>query len=192
VWADQSGNGINATMATASRQPSIVYDSINGLPVIRFGGAQSLYLTSQVQPQSFTVFIVGKNSKSTETFSMILGPGGNSPNNKLRWENGSQVLFVGLGNNMPIITPTIGNTRVYHVLSARYNGSAMGVYRDGNLVSTHSFTTTGPWSLAQVGGWFSRYFMVGDLAEVLVYDTALSDSNHDSTNDYLRTKYALP
>jgi Concanavalin A-like lectin/glucanases superfamily len=157
--------------------------------VIRFNGTQSLYLDIFAQPTTFTVFVVGKNSMPSESFSMILGPGGNAPNNQLRWENGSQALFVGTGNNLPIITSSLGNTRIYHALSASYNGAVMNVYRDGNAVSSHPFTTTGPWTLASVGSWYSSYYMQGDLAEVVIYDRALSESERASVNAYLRSKY---
>lgn len=193
TWADQSGNGRNASMlATLSRQPFFVSNALNGRPVVRFTGAESMYLDVFAQPTTFSVFVVGKNSNPSESFSMILGPGGSSPNNQLRWENGSQALFVGTGNNLPVITSSIGNTRVYHALSARYDGSTMTAYRDGNLTSTSSFATTGPWTLASVGSWYSTYFMQGDLAEVVIYDRALSESERSTVNAYLRGKYALP
>jgi hypothetical protein len=193
-WADQSGFGNHAYMPNTNpgRQPTLVTNALNGKPIIRFGGAQSLALTSPVSPNSFTIFIVGKNSMSSESFSMILGPGGSSPNNQMRWENGSSALFDGASNNLPTITSSIGNTRVYHALSVRYNGSTMQVYRDGNLISTHTFTTTGPWTLGQIGAWYSSHFMVGDLAEVLIYSSSLSESDRLSTNNYLKGKYALP
>ncbi|AUX39970.1 uncharacterized protein SOCE26_013650 [Sorangium cellulosum] len=191
-WQDQSGNGNTAATTLAARQPTLVSSALNGKPVLRFHGAQMLTLANQLEPTHFTVFVVGKNSKASESFSMILGPGGSTPNNQLRWENGSQALFVGLGNNMPVITSTIGNTRVYHALSARYDGSTMKVYRDGNLASSHHFTTTGPWILLQIGAWFASYWMEGDLAEILVYESALSEGDRGAVNSYLRGKYALP
>jgi hypothetical protein len=191
TWPDQSGNGRNGVMATLSRQPTFVTNALNGRPVVRFGGAQSLSLNTPVQPTTFSVFVVGKNSKPTESFSMILGPGGNWPNNQLRWENGSQALFVGTSNGMPVVTSSIGNTRVYHVLSATYTGSTLSVYRNGGLISTHSFSTNGPWTLAQVGAWYSSHFMQGDLAEVMVYDRSLPSSERSSVESYLRSKYAL-
>ncbi len=123
---------------------------------------------------------------------MILGPGGSSPNNQMRWENGSQALFVGTGNNLPTTTSNIGNTRVYHALSVRYDGTTMTVYRDGNLISTHTFTTTGPWTLSQIGAWYSQYFLIGDIAEILIYPTALSSTDRTTTNSYLKLKYNLP
>jgi Concanavalin A-like lectin/glucanases superfamily len=191
-WLDQSGNGRHASMATAARQPFFVSGALNGQPVLRFTGAESMYLDIFAQPTTFSIFIVGKNSNPSESFSMILGPGGNSPNNQLRWENGSQALFVGTGNNLPVITSPIGNTRVYHALSARYNGSSMTVFRDGNTVSTHTFVTSGPWTLASVGSYYSSFFMQGDLAEVLIYDRVLSETERLSVNAYLRGKYNLP
>ncbi|WP_438007364.1 LamG-like jellyroll fold domain-containing protein [Sorangium sp. So ce321] len=191
-WRDQSGNGNRADSDVAAGQPTLVSSALNGKPVIRFHGAQSLFLAEQLEPTHFTVFVVGKNGKASETFSMILGPGNSSPNNQLRWENGSQALFVGLGNDMPIVTSTIGNTRVYHALSARYDGSTMTVYRDGNRASSHDFTTTGPWVLLQIGAWFSSFYMEGDLAEIVVYESALSEGDRGTVNSYLRRKYALP
>jgi hypothetical protein len=191
-WQDQSGRGHHATMSLASRQPSLVTGALGGKPVIRFSGAQSLGLATPVQPSAFTVFVVGKNSMPTESFSMILGPGGNWPNNQLRWENGTQALFVGTSNALPVVTATVGNTRVYHRLSASYNGSALSVYRDGNLVSTRTFQTTGPWTLAQVGAWYSTYFMRGDLAEIVMYNRALAAGERSTVEGYLKSKYALP
>ena len=191
-WPDLSGHGNTAWMNNTARQPLYVSNVINGLPVIRFDGTRSLVFTTAISPQTFTVFVVGKNSMPTETFSMILGPGGNFPNNQLRWETGTQALFVGTGNNLPVTTVTIGNTRVNHILSARFNGSVMNVYRDGTLVASPAFTTSGPWTLDQIGAWYSTYFMQGDLAELIVYASSLSDADMSQTTSYLQSKYALP
>lgn len=192
-WADQDDSQNHAYMTTLERQPSLITNAINGKPVIRFNGAQSLKLTNALSHSNFTVFVAGKNSHPS-SFSMILGPTGTGTNgnNQLRWENGTQALLVGLGNNMPIITSTVGNTKVYHALSARYDGSQLKVYRDGNLVTTSSFVTSGPWELNQIGAWVSQYFMVGDLAELVFYSSALSESNRSTANSYFKTKYALP
>jgi len=190
-WLDQSSNGRNATMTVTRRQPALISVALNGQPVLRFNGAQSMYLSSVSQPTLFSVFIVGKNSLTSESYSMILGPGGNSPNDQLRWDNGSRALFV-TQDAGTVITSAIGNTRVYHALSASYDGSTMTFYRDGNVTSSSSFSTTSPWTIASVGSWYSTYFMTGDLAEVIIYDRALSQTERATVNSYLRTKYGLP
>ena len=100
-------------------------------------------------------------------------------------------MIVGLGNNLPETVFAFGNTRSYHVLSARYDGSDFELARNGNLVGNASFATTGPWILGQVGAWFSTYFMQGDLAEIVLYDRSLSDAEFGSTAAFLRAKYAI-
>jgi tetratricopeptide (TPR) repeat protein len=191
-WLDQSGQGRNAAMSNPSRRPSFVAAALNGLPVVRFQGKQSLAFDKLVDPASFSVFVVGKNNQRLETFSMILGPGGNSPNNQLRWENGSEVLFVGTGNDLPSTRSSIGDTRVYHALSATYDRTTMSVYRDGKRTSSHRFQTTGPWALASLGSYYSSEFMDGELAEVIVYDRVLPEGERKFVNRYLRDKYKLP
>lgn len=78
-WIDQSGQGRNASMATTARQPTLIGGALNGLPVVRFSDAQSMNLDVVAQPTAFTVFVVGKNSRPDEHFSMILGPAGAHP-----------------------------------------------------------------------------------------------------------------
>jgi len=190
-WADQSGNGRNAAMPTLARQPELVQGALNGLPVLRFNGAQSLVLDVFATPTDFTIFIVGKNAKVGPE-SIILGPAGSSPNNQLRWENDTEALFVGIGNGLPIITTNIGNTHVPHALSVRYDGTTMTVFRDGLGVSSHQFVTTGPWTFASVGAFFSSVFLVGDIGEILIYDRPLSGVDQEAVNSYLRNKYNLP
>ncbi|MGK7932644.1 MAG: LamG-like jellyroll fold domain-containing protein [Microcystaceae cyanobacterium] len=190
-WVDQSENDIKVSMIKEERQPLLVENALNNYPVVQFNGQQSLSLSPFLSPTQFTLFIVGKNSNPNESFSMILGPGGKSPNNQLRWENGSNALFVGTSNRFPITTSPIGDTRIYHILSAHYDGSTMTVYRDGVPVSTHEFSTNGPWVLGQIGAWYSRYFMIGELAEIMVYDVVLTEKELTSVTSYLQDKYDL-
>jgi hypothetical protein len=191
-WMDQSGNGNHAWMTTASRQPSLVLGAINGLPLIRFDGSQSLILTTPVSHNQFTYFIVGKNSKPAETFSMILGPNGKLPNNQLRWESGTRTLAVGTGNDMPHLFSTVRNTRVNHLLTVRYDGLTFSVYYNGLLISNSTLLISGPWTLGQIGAWYSTHFMTGDIAEIVMYNTGLTSADCNTTTSYLRSKYRLP
>lgn len=191
-WLDQSGSSRNASMPTASRQPLLVSNAIADLPVIRFEGVQSMNLDPVAQPTEFSIFVVGKNSTPDESFSMILGPGGSSPNNQLRWEDGNDALFVGTGNDLPETKVPIGDTRVYHELSAVYDGSMMAVYRNADLVEATSFTTSGPWTLASVGSFYSTNFMQGDLAELIIYARPLPSSQRVAVDAYLLGRYQIP
>lgn len=191
-WQDQSGQGRNAVMPTAARQPFFVSNAIHGLPVARFQGAQSMSLSQFLSPVNFTIFVVGKNSNPNESFSMILGPAGNAPNNQLRWEDGTHALIVGTSNNLQAITSAIGNTRVYHTLEVSSDSITVLVYRDNDLDDLQDVETSGPFTLASVGSWYSSFFLQGDLAEVLVYDHRLSDVDRFGVREYLSVKYGLP
>jgi len=191
AWVDQSGHGLDGIMDLPSREPALVPSGWNGLPVIRFDGAQSLYLKDTIAPTAFTVFVAGRNRNLTDAHGIFLGPGGDTANNQFRWENGSSVLIVGLGNGLPETVFEFGDTRAFHVLGARYDGSNLTVSRNGTQVGSAHFTTTGPWQIRQVGGWFSSDFMVGDLAEILVYERALSEADTELTNSYLLQKYGM-
>jgi hypothetical protein len=194
TWKNSLGTGVfNANTTSIAARPRFVNGAINGLPVVRFDGAQQLF-TGPMALNRWTIFVVGKNNSPSENFGLILGPGDNS-NNQLRYENGTQVLTYGLSNGMPAITTTVGNTRVYNALTFRYNGSVYDVFRDGILKATRPMTTSGNWILGRVGSWYSSCpscYLNGDLAEILVYDCALTDAERVKVDVYLRSKFALP
>jgi cysteine-rich repeat protein len=192
-WSDQSGNGRDASMALPVRQPQRVAGALNGLPVLRFGGAQSMYLDRFATPTTFTVFVVGRRQDQRDDFDMILGPGGSSPNHQLRWQNTGQLLLVGFAWLQPIVSIPIGSPDdVYHMLTIRYDGSILAVSRDGGAPSTSRLTTSGAWTLASIGSWYSSHFLRGDLAEIVIYERALSAPEERMVTAYLRQKYHLP
>lgn len=192
TWTDQSGQGRDAAMPTVARQPFYAPGLASGWPVVRFTGAESLSFANAVTPTVYSIFVVGRNTNPAEAFGVVLGPAGDSPNNQLRWENGTDVLVAGTGNAMPTTTSTIGDTRVFHALLVRYDGTTQSVYRDGGLVSSLRFAVTRPWVFASLGAFYSSEFLKGDIAEVLIYDRALPEAERLAVNAYLRAKYRLP
>jgi len=190
-WRDQSAYGAHAMMDTdASRQPEFVAAGLNGKPEVYFGGAQSLYFPV-FNSVKFTLFAVGRNSNPTDNFSIIIGPGGDTGNNQLRWDDGDTLMFVGLEINIPVTEFPFGNTRVPHLVSVRNTGSVLEVYRDGELKGQLATVTTGGWDVAQLGGWFSQDFMIGSLSEVVMYDRSLTDAELTGTQAALLEKYGL-
>jgi hypothetical protein len=174
-------------MATASRQPFLVSNALGGQPALEFDGAQSLALSQLLQLPQATVFVVARNNRLDDQFSMILGPGGSSPNHQLRFEDGSNVLLV----TPDVFTAPVGNTRAFMALAVRYDGTTWSIFRDGALEGTHA-SASGTWELMQVGAYYSQEFMVGNIAEVMAYDRPLTEAERGAVNDYLRGKYGLP
>lgn len=136
-----------------------------------------------------TIFLVARNNGPGVGF--ILGPGA-VDNNQIRYENSTQILSVGTGNGLDIITSTIGNNQVHHSLTIRYDGVTWEVWRDGVLASSTPEGRTGPLVLGRLGSWFGGQFgLVGEIAEVMVYDVALDAGERVAVEAYLRGKYAL-
>jgi hypothetical protein len=69
AWADQSGNGRNATQGTSTAQPSLVVDALNGKPVISFNGTSNfMNFTYAVNGLSgMTIVMVANNTNSAQT-----------------------------------------------------------------------------------------------------------------------------
>jgi hypothetical protein len=195
-WRDQSGRGRHASQGTVTRQPLLVNDALNGLPVLRFSGAQSIATeinTNRLRPSRFTVFVVGRNSNPADQIGLILGPSGVVKNSQLRWEDGTRLHVVGNSGQSFLTTP-IGNTRVYHSLTIRFDGATMDVYRDGAQMNSAPFViaTDFPWEVNQIGAYYNGPFLVGDVAEIVIFDAALPGSEVAAVHAYLRSKYQLP
>ncbi|HEX7839841.1 MAG TPA: LamG-like jellyroll fold domain-containing protein [Kofleriaceae bacterium] len=94
--------------------------------------------------------------------------------------------------HMPAVTVPFGDTRSYHELSATYTGSSLTVYRNGGVMGSSSLSTSGPWTLAAIGAWYSTYYMIGEVAEVILYDRALTQAERAAVDSYLQVKYFRP
>jgi len=190
VWEDQSGSSNDATQASASNEPELLNAAINGYPTLNFLGDDWLGFDSMLSLQDMTIFLVARNNGPG--VGLILGPAA-VDNSQIRYENPTQILSVGTGNNLSAITSTIGNNQVYHSITIRYDGVTWEVWRDGVLASSTPEGVTGPLTLGRLGSWFGGQFgLVGEIAEVMVYDVALAMPQRIEAESYLRTKYALP
>jgi hypothetical protein len=190
-WLDAAAG--HDAIGTSTTGPRVVSGALNGIPAVRFDGAQQLF-SGPLYVNTWTIFVVGKNNNPTENFGLILGPGDDN-NNQLRYENGSSVLTYGSSNGMQAVTSPDGDTRVYHALSIRYDGANYQVFRNGVPQNTASFSTNGAWGLGRIGSWYSSCgscYLQGDIVEVLVYNRALSDFEKGEVDTYLRSRFQLP
>lgn len=79
VWADGSGKGNNLFQNTIDRQPSLITNSLNGHPVIRFNGADVLFLnlptaaTLGIQNSDYEIFIVARNNVASSPVLFLIG-----------------------------------------------------------------------------------------------------------------------
>ncbi len=212
VWGDQSGKGAalrNATQATASSRPLRVANGLNGLPVLRFDGAND-YLTEPVPLSGpMSVFIVyqpdiapgtsgslatlkGQTGLFSE-WAVTNGIGGYTSNGFLH----DYVNPGGDGASVGLNQPYDANPHVFSVTynggtnsnPASYTGARDGV---GTVVPSGNFGRL-PNDIGAIGGRPVQgiAFFTGDIAEFIVYNTVLDAAQRQGIGAYLAQKYAI-
>lgn len=190
VWSDISGNGRNPTQADAAKQPAIVTAGLNGRQVRRFDGVndylQNIAHGLPIGSSPRTAFSVFKNTVGVKIAWLY---GGGAVNQG--YGHYSDSLKIGLARNGNDILSA--QTNNFHCVTSVETGSQAVVYVNGSFVATGSSanTTGGPLDIGRYGVLNVLYFD-SDIAEILVFPTALSTTNRQAVESYLRTKWGTP
>lgn len=207
TWNDASASGYNVTQAGASTlKPTYKTGIINGKPAVRFDGGDYLTNASATMPlKIFTAFVVFQESTARNYAGVLVftPPTGNDYNSAAGMQvcgagdasnhfeaSGSvnyQMLVAGTGVNPPTVwthKKAAGRGDVYKNGTAaandtsftEFNDTATGVLVGARYVS-NAITTT--------------YGLIGDIAEIILYNSALSDGDRQAVEAYLAAKYAI-
>jgi len=184
TWYDESSNEYNLIQSNVSNRPTIVYNSINALPVVRFDGINDYFRKefSSTYSQPNTIFIVLKlNSDGNQYFY-----DGFSSLNAFQYWTGSIRLIAG-GGFISYSEPSPLNLAVY---SSIINGSNSKIYKNSiqKIAGTlGANTVTG----ITLGSYFGLAgYLNGDIAEIIYYNSLLSDSERLNVETYLMNKYS--
>lgn len=213
VWTDMSGNGSNASQSDPTKRPSIVTNALNGRQVRRFDGVNDiLSLTTGLgmlrNVPGATVIAAYKWITSPTSYKTVFGastgPGGFTRTG-MAGGNVSQKLTSG-GRRLDTdsfqsVTSTNNVPASYFVHSVilDYANSDAFQYANGVIEGqTTSFQTSGNTSntdsaVINIGSDLNNPVFCAniDLAEILVFPTALSDVNRQRVERYLSGKYAI-
>ncbi|MEJ0021442.1 MAG: 6-bladed beta-propeller [Candidatus Doudnabacteria bacterium] len=197
-WNDRSLGANNATQLTAGSRPTYKTNIINSHPVLRFNGAQNMDTSSFLDSSfdtSFTFFIV--QTKTDEDLELT------TSNQGAAWfsggiSNSANAILAQTGNltaprtqvAMPspgsalISDPTI-ETFSYDGTHARlrFNGSEKPGVASGNLGLSGALT------IGSISG--GGYNLHGDIAEIIIYNSALSRVQIGQIESYLMAKYGI-
>jgi hypothetical protein len=196
-WDDISGNGRHATQSDSARRPSIVTNTLNGRQVRRFDGGNDVMLmdlgTSFSQP--VTLFAVtkkvGNTSPNSRVFHASSSPSSGSSVYLPLASNNLGNFVWNFGTDSPSSTAFGNDWSIYNVVA---DSASSSIRRDGSQVLTGNPGTNGLQRYASVGGRHHdglRNYN-GDIAEILVFPTALSTSQRQAVEKYLANKYAIP
>lgn len=182
-WNDQSGLGHHATQSGPTQQALLQDDVVNGLPVLRFDSDDG-YDVPLVLNLPCTVFAVYALTGLDDLARRAV----QGSNNWLIGPYGPPHEFYNGGD----FTGGPALTRGIFVAQAAWqDGSVSRNWVNGAFVGSVLGAGSGPGTLALgLSGAFPEP-LDGDLAEVIAYDSALSEVNLANVWNYLAAKYAL-
>jgi hypothetical protein len=195
-WEDQSGSGYHATQATLANRPLLKTAIRNSKNVIRFDGSNDILVSANIPD----------NNLLTLTAFVVANPIGLGGNNAGRmFERGTNIvnLFMYFGTGISMIGgggQVIGGSAPigsFYLFGARLSGVGNGttslrinksVVVVGDTVSAPSTANT----TYQIGNRTdtARGFN-GDIAELIIYNQALTTQQIDSVEAYLSDKWGF-
>lgn len=202
TWFDKSGNDNDVTQASGSAEPYYKTNIQNGLSVLRSVDEATdkfLYRTSSVlsQDQEVTVFYVAA-ATSDETYGVVYcnsnaGSPRISASLDSRNADRAGIVVRGSTSNTIGVNPTDVGTGFNQFtslisggyVSARLNGEAgspTALTDDG--VTTNDYT--------RIFNQPSGNYLYGDIGELVIYDSALTDVQIAAVETYLKNKWATP
>ena len=206
AWKDASGTGNDATQPQTDQQPTLVANAINGKPALHFESAMSTFLALKRPVQDdFTLFCVFRSTEGRDT----------SPN----WEDGMGLVACNLPDvyheyglalnslgqlqaaagdpGKPLASGTGYNDGQAHVVTfqrLRRTGET-ALFVDGALAAHLTGSTTESLTAAPQlligGGHNDGRDLTGDIAELAIFDVALTPAQRQTAEQNLETKYGI-
>jgi len=189
TWNDSSGSGNHGTGIGG---PTYHTGIINGRPIVRLDGSNDTFSSPLSSSQDMSIFVV---TKGQQYYSLV------------RWQPGSWFVYYWAGGiliqteNGYLDGPDTGLvTNQWNIGAVLVDtGPADGVntYRNGAVQGTTTYSSSwGPLPGLYIGSFSAgaggnKEYTKGDIAEVLIYNRALSAPEHNLVGAYLTLKYAI-
>ncbi len=188
-WTGQSLSPINAGNTVVPHLPYLIDSVISDYPVIRFDGYDDYFqLDDTLNLYDLTAFIVfrpdsldkaGGNGllggESSSFFSLL------DPDN-VHWNSFATGSVLNHGG--------IISEENFQVVSSRVNGTYYEIARNGEWKGDTASYVSFPTNIFEIGRITTATARFdGDIAEVILYNYAMSDSLHELVNEYLIFKY---
>lgn len=195
-WTDLSTNADHAVQATGSKQPVFKTGIVGGYPVVRFITDDVLEFSEifDSSGSNGTIFVVGKMRTSGATLGTFLSTRQSAVANGwgFRGSSTSSTLYFHTSFSPNI---TLTHTDQFNLLEIKRSGLSITSYVNGSASGSGTisgFTTSG-YNKTSIGAENSgtSSFLDGDIAEIIIYNTALSDADRGNVETYLLNKYGI-
>jgi lysophospholipase L1-like esterase len=192
-WNDLSGNTRHASQATAGSRPTYIASAINGKPALRFA-------SKNLQTTSF----LGVGWNTACTFFIVCNRTSGNSVVVAASSNGVSGIYVGSDVTPTAYTGSLSNIRwrsvnglntplATHVQTFRHNGTSARYAVNGRgrtAATTGSLGLTGTLSIGALSS-AGSFAWPGDIAEIILYQRALTDAEVLDVENFLYARYGL-
>lgn len=213
TWYDSSG--INHATAQGSVFPKYITNVLNGKPVVRFNGENRLsFLPTTAVTDDFTVVLV---AAPTEEHEVDIKNHPNGGKNKQHFVLGTvnmgkqeAGMGISMGNNgvsvyehgdskkgnsdsgyFPAKAVYGGKLNAFNIITVKYMDKRPQLFVNGALVDNDTEKSERTvYSPVDIGGTVDGSTFTGDIAEILIYDKVLSETERTGLEAYLHKKYS--
>lgn len=186
AWADQSGNGNNASQATGSKQPTLKLSdpAYGGQATLSFasGSAQSMTLAALLPAEPFTAYVVGESTSGASQQEFFAD--GN--NRTLYFNNTDWALYDGA--NATSSNTTQGSALAFCGVSDGVN-VALYINASSPAAASHAATGLTASGTETIGSQGTSFYLNGKMAELIVYNQAHDPSHIQRVFQYFGSRY---
>ena len=197
-WNDKSGNARHFSQSNSTYRPTVSSAAQNGRDVVVFDGTNDhLTASSYTVSNTSTFFIVTKQSSLKD---VVLIGRSDAQRQGLRENYGSAGNYSAYWGNDLTSSGTSSNFTVAHMVTMRVNSSSgFEWWRDSVSVGTNATgpaeSTFAPTQIPAMSGvTYPQHLLNGWVAEVIIYNSALSTADRQTVEAYLQAKWmpAIP
>ena len=200
-WGDQSGND-NYAAISPYQSPTLVLNSLNSKPSLAFYGyGEQMILANPVGGSTATYFIVCKNLNSVrgsmflcssnvyvQYIGVVMDEAYN-PDGRDRFTLSQNDAGAGNEGELAFSGPTAGSN--YFIGSAIQDGSSGTAFLNG-VSGVNVGTIDQSFTFDSIGGYPDpAYNINGNIAEIIVYNRALTTQERQQVENYLNQKYQI-
>lgn len=188
-WTDSSSQNNPLAQATGGSQPTFQTNQLNGKPIVRFNGSKFMSSSSAIGANTaMTWFIVAKSTGYTSV-NRVCGIGAQvsifnfNPNWSYYSNEGAGVVGFGAASTS------------WHIVTINFASlsSASAFVDGGSAVATwdpFDFNINTSFNMGCEDNGGTNAF-IGDVAEAIFYNVAISGANQTLVQNYLGTKYGI-
>ncbi|MBE9468632.1 MAG: PKD domain-containing protein [Bacteroidetes bacterium] len=189
TWYDKSGNNYSPTQSSVSNRPTKINNALGRNPIIRFNGNNWLkYQFPTPKAQPVTIFALWDKTG-----------GGSTPICLSNYSTSNFALFLNSTNNNIGISATFGTGFVSYpksslfnfvLNSAIFNNSTSKLYENGILKAFGDAGNNDCNGITIGASYNNDLCLIGNIAEIIIFDTVLTDYDRIKVENYLMYKYS--